>query len=78
MPYSEAVRPTRLEDFVSSIQTEEYEVLQCNFSPIRYEHRGKRFDCWRNSGAVTDGIGTEQLAREVGGLSYSAHFHNRE
>lgn len=50
--------------------------LQCNFSTVGYEHRGKRFGRGRNGRVAAEAIGSKKLAREVSRLPESTHSHD--
>jgi hypothetical protein len=77
MPYSEAVRPTRLELVLASSrrETSGRRFSQSNFSAVRYEHRCERLDGDSSGGAVAERVGSQKLAGEVRGLSDGAHGH---
>lgn len=64
-----------LSQFSSCYTKLETRSSQCNFSTIRYEHRCKRLNRRGSCRAVSDSIGSKQLAGKVSGLSNSAHGH---
>jgi hypothetical protein len=77
MPYSEAVRPTRLGLVLASTrgETSRRGFSQRNFSTVRYEHRRERLDGDGRGRAVAERVGGQELAGEVRGLSDGAHGH---
>lgn len=76
MPYSEAVRPTRLVYSQLLFSQIVLDTLQCDFSAIRYKHRGKRLCSRRNGSVVSYAVRGEQPAREVSRLSKGTHVHS--
>jgi len=63
MPYSDAVRPTRLGYKVSQVALAiSTALLQGNFTTVCYEDRGKRLNHRGRGRTVADGIAREQLA----------------
>lgn len=73
-PYSEAVRPTRL-DHISRENLVIEELVQRNFSTIGNQYGGQRFGSWCSSRVEAGAVGSHQLAREVSRLSKSTHDH---
>lgn len=78
MPYSEAVRPTRLIYCQPGSSQSTPCSSQCDFSTVCDQHGCKRLGCLRCGRVVADAIAGTELARETTGLLEGTHGHSEE